>query len=233
MDAVKRMLSGFTVFEKLLWSISAGVVTLFFLLFDRQNWMTLAASLIGVTSLIFCARGHAFGQLLMVIFSGLYGVISYRFAYYGELVTYLGLTAPMAVAALISWLRHPYAGNRAQVAVNRLPLRELPLLAALTAAVTVVFGFILAAFHTANLFFSTLSVATSFAAVYLTFRRSPYFALVYAVNDAVLLVLWSLASVQSRSYLAVVACFAAFLVNDLYGFFNWLRMLRRQQGVRQ
>lgn len=41
---------------------------------------------------------------LMIVFSLLYGVISYTCAYYGEMITYLGMTAPMALFALISFL---------------------------------------------------------------------------------------------------------------------------------
>jgi len=85
-------------------------------------------------------------------------------------------------------------------------------------------------FHTANMLPSTLSVTTSFLAVYLTFRRSPYFALAYAANDMVLIVLWSLAATEQPSYLSVTACFGMFLINDLYGFVSWRRMQKRQQG---
>ncbi|WP_288629266.1 nicotinamide mononucleotide transporter, partial [uncultured Ruthenibacterium sp.] len=75
---------------------------------------------------------------------------------------------------------------------------------------------------------STLSVTTSFIAVYLTYKRSPYYALGYAANDIVLIVLWILAARQNTSYLSVVVCFTAFLVNDIYGFINWCRMGERQ-----
>ena len=160
----------------------------------------------------------------MVVFSLLYGVISYTFAYYGEMITYLGMTAPMAVFALISWLRNPYRGNRAEVAVNRLSQREIALMFLLTAAVTVAFYFVLRALHTNNLFPSTVSVATSFLAVYLTFRRSAYYAAGYAANDAVLIVLWTMATIEDVSYLSVTICFVMFLANDIYGFINWKRM---------
>ena len=89
---------------------------------------------------------------------------------------------------------------------------------------TVVFYFILGNFGTANLLPSTLSVTTSFAAVYLTFRRSPFFALIYAANDTVLIVLWVLASMSYTRYVSVVVCFVAFLFNDIYGFVNWQKM---------
>lgn len=225
---MKKITDYFTPGELMLWSGSVGMILVSFLLFDRENWLTLLASLIGVTSLIFGAKGNPVGQGLMILFSLLYGVISWSFSYYGEMLTYLGMTMPMAVLALVSWLRHPYQGSRSQVEVNRLHRREGLFLALLTALVTLVFYFILAALGTANLLPSTLSVTTSFVAVYLTFRRSPYYAVGYAANDVILIVLWVLASLENRTYLSVVVCFAAFLVNDLYGFVNWRRMERRQ-----
>lgn len=218
----------FTKAEWLLWGSSVTLILAAFLLYDRENYMTLLASLIGVTSLIFNAKGNPIGQILMIVFSLLYGVISYRFAYYGEMATYLGMTGPMALLALISWLRNPYQGNKAEVAVNRIGRLEWAFLLILSAVVTVIFYFILEHFGTANMLPSTLSVTTSFIAVYLTFRRSPFFALAYAANDIVLVILWCLAAAYDSSYVSVVMCFALFLVNDVYGYISWRRMERRQ-----
>ena len=225
---MKKLTTYFTKGELTLWGSSAGLILVSFFLFDRVNFMTLVASLIGTTSLIFNAKGNPIGQALMIVFSLLYGVISYTFSYFGEMITYLGMTGPMALFALISWLRNPYKGNRAEVAVNRLKMRELVLMYVLTAVVTVGFYFILDYFDTANMIPSTLSVTTSFIAVYLTFRRSPYFALAYAANDVVLIVLWTLAAAENISYLSVIICFVMFLVNDLYGFISWKRMEKQQ-----
>ena len=214
--------------EKLLWGISVILIIVSFSLFDRENYLTLVASLIGVTSLIFNAKGNPVGQLLMVIFSWLYGIISFSFRYYGEMVTYLGMTMPMAVFALIAWLKNPYNGNKAEVKVSQISKGETVFMCVGTAVVTVIFYFILEYFSTANLLPSTLSVTTSFLAVYLTFRRSPYFALAYAANDMVLILLWILASLDDRRYISVVVCFGAFLANDIYGFISWRKMEKRQ-----
>ena len=183
----------FTRVELILWFSSLFAITVSFLIFDRAGWLSLFASLIGATSLILCAKGNPLGQVLIIIFSSIYGYISYTAEYYGEMLTYVGMTLPMAVFALISWLKHPYKGKRSEVEVSRLGKRELLLMLPLTLAVTALFYFILDYFNTASLVVSTLSVLTSFAAVYLTFRRSPYFALAYALNDLVLIVLWGIA----------------------------------------
>lgn len=226
---LRSMLDYFTKGELALWCISVALIVVSFLVFDRENYLTLAASLIGVTSLIFCAKGNPLGQFLIIIFSILYGIISYTFAYYGEIITYLGMTAPMAVLALISWIRNPYNGNKSEVKVNRLKLKEIIFMILLTAIVTFVFYYILAAFNTNNLIPSTVSVTTSFIAAYLTFRRSAYYAVFYAANDMVLIVLWILASFSDISYLSVVICFIVFLANDIYGFISWSKMQKRQE----
>lgn len=219
----------FSKAEKLIWSFSVLITVTAFIAFDRENYLSLAASLIGVTSLIFNAKGNPFGQMLMIAFSLLYGIISYSFSYYGEMITYLGMTMPMAILALISWLKNPYNGNKSEVTVNHVTKKELIYICLLSGAVTALFYFILKAFNTANLIPSTLSVTTSFLAVFLAFRRSPYHALAYAANDIILIILWSFASFDDISYISVLVCFIAFFVNDIYGFLNWRKIYKRQR----
>lgn len=150
----------------------------------------------------------------MDFFRIMYGIISYSFAYYGEMITYLGMTAPMAVFALVSWLRNPYNGNHAHVSINRLRGREYVFMFILSAVVTFGFYFILDYFDTANIVPSTISVTTSLTAVYLTFRRSKYYAIAYAMNDIVLIILWILASITDISY---VICLGSSMLCNVFG----------------
>jgi nicotinamide mononucleotide transporter PnuC len=226
---LKKLIKYFSAFEWSLWISSLLIITIFFCTFDKNSYLTLISSYIGVTSLIFAAKGNPTGPLLMIVFSILYGIISYSFSYYGEMITYLGMTMPMSVIALVSWLKNPYGKSRAEVKVNRISRKEALLAIFITAIVTVVFYYILLAFDTANIIPSTMSVTTSFLAVYLTWRRSPYYALAYAANDVILIVLWVLATFEDISYLSVTVCFAVFLTNDLYGFVNWKTMQKRQE----
>ncbi len=218
-----------TRFERGLWLTSVVGVIASFALSGGGDILTMIASLIGVTAVIFVAKGYVLGQVLTIVFAVFYGIISFFFRYYGEMITYLCMTAPMALVAVISWLRHPYKGSR-EVAVSCLSGRQVAVMIVSAAAVTAAFYFILRALGNANLIFSTVSVTTSFFASCLTFLRSPYYAIGYAVNDAVLIVLWVLATVESLSYLPMVLCFMLFLMLDVYGFVNWKRMQKRQEG---
>lgn len=229
---MKRILSYFTKVELSLWIASMLFILISFLLFDRENYLTLIASLLGATSLIFCAKGNPIGMIIMIVFSLLYGYISLTFHYYGEMLTYIGMTLPMSIFSLVAWLKNPYNGKVSEVAVRKLCRADILHMAVLTLIVTILFYFLLDYFHTVNLIPSTISVTTSFFAVLLTYKRSPYFALAYAANDIVLIVLWTLAAVRDISYISVVICFITFLANDIYGFLNWKNMQKKQnEGI--
>ncbi|MFI3172399.1 MAG: nicotinamide riboside transporter PnuC [Eubacteriales bacterium] len=216
-------------FELGLWIVSLIVVSGSFLLSQNFYFPTLIASLIGVTGLIFVAKGHVAGMVITVIFSILYGFISWQFAYYGEVITYLGMTAPMAIVAMIAWIRNPFKQGENEVAIANMDRDKVMKLILFTTLVTIAFYFILGYFHTENLVFSTLSITTSFAAVYLTYCRSAAYALAYALNDIVLIVLWILATMEDTAYLTMVVCFLMFLVNDFYGYYNWMKMKKKQE----
>ena len=216
-------------FEKGLWLTSVLAIAGSAVLSGAVDALNVIASLIGVTALIFVAKGYALGQLLTIVFAVFYGVISWSIRYYGEAFTYLGMTAPMALLALITWLRNPYKDS-AEVTVHRLSRKQWGALALATVAATAAFYFILRRMGNAALIVSTLSVTTSFLASALTAMRSPYYALAYAANDLVLIVLWVIAALTDVSSVPMVACFVMFFLNDMYGFVNWRWMEKRQNA---
>lgn len=225
---LKNPFKDLTKFELSLWLISITVIIVAFAISGGDDVLTIIASLIGVTALIFVAKGYVLGQVLTVVFAVFYGIISYYFRYYGEMITYLCMTAPIAVMAVISWIKNPYEGTK-EVKVSHVTKKQVLIMTILAIITTIVFYFILKAMGNANLLFSTISITTSFLASYLTFLRSPYYAVAYSANDVVLIVLWTMATIEDRSYLPMILCFVMFLINDMYGFFNWRRMRMRQE----
>ena len=217
-----------SVKEWWLWSISMLIVTVSNLVGGSFDVLTLAATWVGITSLIFAAKGNVWAQFLMVAFSILYGIISFRFRYWGEMITYLGMTLPMAVWSAVTWLRNPSAGSKSEVAIRRLEKKHFLFLLVLSIVVTGAFYFILRCLETPNIVFSTLSVTTSFLAASLTMLRSSYYALGYAANDLVLIVLWGLAAAKDPVYIPVIINFMIFFMNDMYGFISWKKRERTQ-----
>lgn len=229
---MKKFLRYFSIFEWCLWGASVLSITLAFLLGGEFYTLTLIASLVGVTALIFLAKGNLIGQLLIILFSILYAVVSYQQRYFGEMITYLGMSLPSAVIACISWLKHPSGKGVLEVKISQMNAKKWLWLCISAALVTLLFYFILRALNTNNLIVSTVSVTTSFFAAMLMIFRSPYYAIAYSANDIVLIILWIVSCFSSLAYLPMVICFAAFLFNDGYAFVNWRRMKSRQAATK-
>lgn len=201
---------------------SLAIVILSNLLSTDIDVLTLVSACVGITSLIFAAKGNVWAQILMVIFSILYGLISWQFRYWGEMITYIGMTMPMAVWSTITWIKNPSESGQ-EVAIQKLTRKHVEGIAAAGVIVTAVFYMILKALDTPNILFSTISITTSFLAASLTMLRSSYYALGYASNDIILIIMWVLASIENPAYIPVVVNFIIFFFNDMYGFVSWKR----------
>ena len=219
-----------TPFEICLWVLSVTVTIVSYMLEPENGLLNFIASFIGVTAILFVAKGRLAGQILSAVFSLLYGYISFKCRYFGEMITYLGMSAPMAAASLISWLKNPYEEGKSEVKVARVTKKSTIILWLLAVVTTALFGYILYALDTPNLTFSIISITTSFVAAGYTILRSPYYALGYAAIDIILIVLWVMMSVSDPSLIPMVVCFVIFLINDTYGFINWRRMRKRQES---
>lgn len=225
---MKKLLAYFTALEKGIWICSMIAIVVSFVICGEVDIMVLSACLMGATGLIFLAKGNPIGQILTVTFSLAYGIVSLRCRYWGEMITYLGMSMPMAAMAAIAWYRNPFEKGKSEVKIRKLRALDVALLALFAGVTTFVFYFILRYFNTPSLAASTVSIATSFFAAGLTFLRSPYYALAYTANDLVLIYLWVSASSSDKQFIPMITCFMIFLVNDMYGFFSWRKMNRRQ-----
>lgn len=210
-----------------LWLGSLSIVIVSNVLSGNIDFLTLIAACVGITSLIFAAKGNVWAQILMILFSILYGIISWRFRYWGEMITYLGMTMPMAIWSTITWLKNP-AENGKEVAIKKLKRKHIVGLVIFGAITTAIFYIILRLLNTPNIIFSTISITTSFLAASLTMLRTSYYALGYASNDIVLIVLWILASLENPAYIPVVVNFIIFFFNDMYGFVSWKKRERME-----
>ena len=224
-ESIKNLTKG----ELFLWISSLVIIFVSFFIFQNTNYVNLITSLIGVTSLIFLAKGDAIGQVLMIIFSLVYGYISIAFKYYGEAITYIGMTLPISILSLYIWLKNPFSKH--EVKVEDVSIKKIIYLLIISIVVTFIFYYILKALDTKNIIISTFSITTSFIAASLQAIRSRYYAIAYALNDIVLIILWSIALKEDLGYMSLVICFIIFFINDIYGFINWTRIKNKQKII--
>ncbi len=229
---LKKLFGDFEIKEWVLYLLSLVVVVGSNFFADEIDLINFFASALGVTMLIFIAKGKVFGQVLSVVFGVVYSIVALKFRYYSEIITYLGMSVPIAVFSIATWLKNPSCKGDGTVKIRKFNAKEFCILMILTVFVACTFYFILNALKTPSLIVSTISIATSFAASYLMLRRVAYYAIAYTLNDIVLIILWIIASVQNLSSLTMVACFFMFLINDLYAFVRWKIREKEQTKIK-
>lgn len=228
MKFVIECFKSLTKFEKYLWILSCLSILILYLILPDKDYLVIIATLIGATSLIFIAKGNVLGPIISIIFSIIYGYISFKNRYFGELLIYLLLNLPLGIISTISWFKNRFKDSKIEVEVNVIKKQEYLFIFIIGILAMVVFYFILRYFNTAALLVSTLSIFTSVVASILSIRRSPLYAIAYSFNDIILIILWSIASVTNIVNLCMVLCFVVFLINDLYGFINWTNLRKKQ-----
>jgi len=226
----KLMNVSFDKVEITLWIISSIMLVGSFL-FSQSSVLLLIVTWIGVTALLYLAKGEPLGQILTIIFSMSYAIISFELKYYSETITYAFMTLPSAVLALISWLKHPYEKEKATVKIGAVQMKQFIFIVILTLLVTMIFHILLRLHNTPYIYIATLSITTSFLAAMFMIFRSRYYALFYAANDVVLMLLWGITFLDDTSYLPLFICFLIFFVHDLYAFFNWKVISIKQLNV--
>ena len=88
MNYLIKSFRDFTKLDLLIWIGSVVVLIISFAASGGGDVMTLIASLIGVTSLIFIAKGNVIGQFMVILFAVAYSIISFTLYYYLVAITY-------------------------------------------------------------------------------------------------------------------------------------------------
>ena len=224
-----KVFKNFTITEWVIWIFSITAVVVAGFAVGEGDFLAIISSAVGAASLVFIAKGDIFGQFLVIAGAILYAAVSYKLAYYGEMIISAVMVLPISVMSVITWARHRYKEEVREIEIGYIKKTELLFILVGAAAVTFMFYFILEYFNTSRLIISTVSVATSFSAACLLVKRSPYYAFAYILNDVVLIIMWSLAAADDIAYLSMAVCFGVYLVNDLYGLINWRRIRTRQR----
>lgn len=224
----ENTLAKLSVFDCILLIFSFAAPIIAFFAFKGTDYLNLVSSLVGVAMLFLVAKANVFGSVVSIAFSILYSIVSFRFRYYGEMILYLGLYIPIEVVTLVVWFKNRY-NKTSQVKVET--EKPIDFLWSLVLGSAVTFGayFLLRHLGTENLMWSTVSVFTSMVACYFILRRTSFYAIFYAINDVILVILWTYAAVKDSSYICMAICFLCFLINDVYGFFSWTSIRRRQE----
>ena len=225
---MKKLFKDWTIFERILLITSPLIVLVFGIIF-KNDALTIITSIVGIMCALLLAKGLVLGQFLGIAIAILYSIVSFKNAFYGEMLIYLIIMLPMYIWGIIEWLKHKNEETKS-VEVNSIKWKEWIIVALCSIVAFIGFYFLLKALNTNELIVSTLSVVDNIFAIYLLARRSKYGFVSYIVNDLILIILWGIPVVQGNLFLlAMLINPIVNLINDTYGVINWTKMQRKQK----
>jgi nicotinamide mononucleotide transporter len=224
---MKKFFKDWSIFELLLLILSPITITTVAIIF-KSDVLTTLTSIVGVLCGLCLAKGIVLGQVLGLAIVVLYSILSFKNAYYGEMLIYLFIMLPMYIWGLVGWIRNKNKETQS-IQVNSIKLKEWIIVIICSIVIFIAFYFILKAMNTNQLFVSTLSVIDNVFAVYLLARRSKYGFVSYIVNDVLLMMLWGIPVIMGNILLLPMFFNPVVnFINDVYGVYNWTKMQKNQ-----
>ena len=224
-----NILKDWSKFEKTLLFGNIIIVSTIGIIF-KADLLTTACSIIGINTALLLAKGKNLGQLLGILITLLYSILSFKNKYYGEVLIYVFLMLPMFVVGTFSWIKHQNKKTNS-VEINNIKAKEWIIVSIVFIGVFIGIYYVLKAFNTNELIVSTVSVLASLFAVYLQVRRSKYSFSFYIVNDIILFILWGTPVFKGNYTLIPMLLNPVFnFINDLYGFYYWRKTEKIQKN---
>lgn len=229
------MLKGWTLFEKIWLFVAVGVITLLSFLWD-DTLIGFISSISGVICVVLVAKGKIANFSFGVIQATTYGYIAYTYGLYGESMLNLLFYLPIQFVALYFWIKHKKSDsaviNGEEVYAKRLTKKQWLVLVPVILVSWLLYALLLNSINAQQVRIDSLAVVLSVIAQFLLMFRYAEQWVMWIVVNLLTITLWIFTLVESGGNdWTVLAMWCAFLVNSIYGWFNWKKISQTKEIV--
>ena len=222
------LLKKWNKFERVYLYISLSSIIIVSIIF-KSDILTTVCSIIGIIVVLLIAKGKNLGQVLGIILTVMYSIVSFKNKYYGEVIIYIFFMLPMFIVGIISWIRHHHIETNS-VEINALSKKEWIIILLIIPVLFVGIYFVLKLFNTNEIILSTMSALSCLMGIYLQIRRTRSSFIVYGINDISLILLWGMPLIHGNYTIFPIFLNAIFLfIDDIYGVYNWKKIMKLQK----
>lgn len=233
-QAIKNSIKHIKWYE---WTYSAIflVATIVLAAVFRSPALVIVNSIVGIISISIVSKGFFLGAFTNIVSAVIYAALSYVNKYYGEALVGLCITLPMSLARIFLWYKNRQKGNGGFINIaQKSKWKELVVLGCVALVSLVGFYFMLRAFETSNLIFSTISMTLGCVAGYLQLRRYEYNFVFYIINNIICICLWVPVMLEDISHLPTVVSYVMYTGLNFFGIVNWVSLKKNQkQAIQQ
>ncbi len=218
------------LFEKI-WLLTFTLINIYLFFAWSDTWVGLTASLTGMLCVVLTAKGKMSSFYWGLINILTYSYVAYKSAYYGDVMLNMLYFLPMTFVGIYFWSKNSIKNkDEKQPVVRSLKWKDKIMWLALALLIVYLFGLFLK-FLNGTLPFvdSVTTVFSIFATIMLTKRLTDQW-FYWILVDIWSIVMWVYIFLRDGNQISMLVMWSAFLVNALYGYYNWLKMEKNQKN---
>ncbi len=230
MRNTKKFLNGWNTFEKV-WLLSFTAVNIFLFFAWHDTWIGLTASLTGMLCVVLTAKGKISSFYFGLINIFAYSYVAFSSKYYGDVILNLGYFLPMTFVGIYYWNKNLNNDESTkEVLVRKLRWRDKVIWFIVSLAVLYIFGLLLQLVKGTLPFVDSTTTVFSIVATILLNKRYVDQWFYWILVDIWSIVMWVFIFIRDGNQISMLVMWSAFLVNALYGYYNWNKMEKKQHG---
>ena len=222
-----KIFKDWNLFEKS-WLIIFTLINVAVLIYSKEGILGFTASVTGMLSVILVAKGKISNYYFGIINVVIYGFISYNSKYYGEAMLNILYFLPMQIIGFMMWRRNNVNIDESkEVKAERMTAKEIILWSVLSGIAVIVYGIILKKLNNTLPMADSFTTVLSVTAMILMVKRYIEQWIVWIMIDIVAIYMW----LFIKSDYNITIMWTAYLVNAVYGLYNWVQLYRREREV--
>jgi nicotinamide mononucleotide transporter len=227
---MKKYFKDWTTYEKI-WLLIFTVINIYLFFSWGDTLIGLTASLTGMLCVVLTAKGKISSFYWGLINILAYSYVAYQSTYYGDVMLNMLYFLPMTFLGIYFWNKNSRKKKESKtVLVKSLSWKNKALVLFGSLILVYALGLFLKTISgTLPFVDSTTTIFSIVATILLTKRYSDQW-FYWIMVDVWSIVMWVHIFLRDGNQVSMLVMWSAFLVNAIYGYYNWTKLERTQNG---
>lgn len=224
MKALKTYFNDWTIFEKI-WLVTFTLTNIYLFYAWHDTLIGLTASLTGMICVVLVAKGKISNYYYGIPNVILYAYVAWQSKYYGEVMLNILYFLPIQFLGIYYWKKNiDKRKTRDDVIIRALSWKARTYWFIISAISVATYGAFLAYLGGTLPYVDSTSTVLSIIAMILMVQRATEQWYLWIVVDVVSVYMWFYVLAQGGNDISMLIMWTAYLVNAVYGLYNWHRM---------
>ncbi len=226
-SAISNYLKDWSLFEKI-WLLTFTLINIYLFFAWQDSWIGLTASITGMLCVVLTAKARIGSFYFGLVNILAYSYVAYQSRYYGDVMLNMLYFLPMTFVGIYFWQKN--LKNGGEVVVRSLNWKDRFIWFGSSIVILIIYGLILTIIKGTLPFIDSATTVFSVIAIIMLNKRLTEQWFYWIIVDILSIIMWVYIFITSGGDVSMLVMWSAFLVNAIYGYYNWTKLEGKQNG---